>query len=116
MDAGANILLSDPPADVKKKINKYAFSGGGVTLEEHKKHGGNVDIDIPFQYLRFFMEDDGKVEDIRVRYSKGEMVTGEIKQAAIECLGKVVSEYQERRKKVTDADAEKAMQVRTISS
>ncbi len=116
MDAGANILLSDSPADVKKKINKYAFSGGGVTLEEHKKHGGNVEIDIPFQYLRFFMEDDGKVEDIRVRYSKGEIMTGEIKQAAIECLGKVVSEYQERRKKVTDADAEKAMQVRTISS
>jgi len=47
-DAGANILLSDTPADVKKKINKYAFSGGGVTLEEHKKNGGNVDIDIPF--------------------------------------------------------------------
>ena len=62
------------------------------------------------------MEDDGKVADIRVRYSKGEMMTGEIKQAAIECLGKVVSEYQERRKKVTDADAEKAMQVRTIST
>ena len=47
-DAGANILLNDTPADVKKKINKYAFSGGGVTLEEHKKNGGNVNIDIPF--------------------------------------------------------------------
>ena len=47
-DAGANILLNDSPADVKKKINKYAFSGGGVTLEEHKKNGGNVEIDIPF--------------------------------------------------------------------
>ena len=47
-DAGANILLNDTPADVKKKINKYAFSGGGVTLEEHKKNGGNVQIDIPF--------------------------------------------------------------------
>lgn len=47
-DAGANILLNDTTADVKKKINKYAFSGGGVTLEEHKKNGGNVQIDIPF--------------------------------------------------------------------
>jgi tryptophanyl-tRNA synthetase len=42
------IALTDSPAEVKKKINKYAFSGGGVTLEEHKKNGGNVDIDIPF--------------------------------------------------------------------
>ena len=78
-DAGANILLNDSPADVKKKINKYAFSGGGVTLEEHKKNGGNVDIDIPFSYLKFFLEDDAKLDDIKQRYSKGEMMTGEIK-------------------------------------
>jgi tryptophanyl-tRNA synthetase len=114
VDAGANILLNDSPADVKKKINKYAFSGGGVTLEEHKKNGGNVDIDIPFAYLKFFLEDDAKLEDIKQRYSKGEMMTGEIKQAAIDCLGKVVSEYQERRKKVTDADIDKVMQIRAI--
>jgi tryptophanyl-tRNA synthetase len=113
-DAGANILLNDSPADVKKKINKYAFSGGGVTLEEHKKNGGNVDIDIPFSYLKFFLEDDAKLDDIKQRYSKGEMMTGEIKQAAVDCLGKVVTEYQERRKKVSDADADKVMQIRAI--
>ena len=78
-DPGANLLLTDSPADVKKKINKYAFSGGGVTLEEHKKNGGNVEIDVPFQYLRFFLEDDAKLEEIREKYSKGEMMTGEIK-------------------------------------
>ena len=113
-DAGTNILLNDSPADVKKKINKYAFSGGGVTLEEHKKNGGNVDIDIPFSYLKFFLEDDAKLDDIKQRYSKGEMMTGEIKQAAVDCLGKVVTEYQERRKKVSDADADKVMQIRAI--
>lgn len=113
-DAGANLLLTDSPADVKKKINKYAFSGGGVTLEEHKKNGGNVEIDVPFQYLRFFLEDDAKLEDIRVRYSKGEMMTGEIKQAAIDCLGKVVTEYQERRKKITDKEADKVLEVRQL--
>ncbi len=88
-----SILVSDAPADVKKKINKYAFSGGGVTLEEHKKNGGNTHIDVPYQYLKFFLEDDAKLEEIRTRYSKGEMMTGEIKQAAIECLSKVVTEY-----------------------
>jgi tryptophanyl-tRNA synthetase len=113
-DSGANILIGDSPADVKKKVNKYAFSGGGVTLEEHKKNGGNVDIDVPFQYLRFFLDDDAKLEEIKLRYSKGEMMTGEIKQAAIDSLGKVVLEYQERRKKVTDADVEKVMKIRTL--
>ena len=38
------------------KINKYSFSGGGGdgTLEQHKKFGGNVEKDIPCQYLKFF--------------------------------------------------------------
>jgi len=115
-DPGANLLLTDSPADVKKKINKYAFSGGGVTLEEHKKNGGNVEIDVPFQYLRFFLEDDAKLEEIREKYSKGEMMTGEIKQAAVDCLGKVVSEYQERRKKITDKEVDKVLAVRSIVS
>ena len=112
---GENLLLTDSPADVKKKINKYAFSGGGITLEEHKKYGGKVEIDIPYQYLRFFLDDDAKLEEIRVQYSKGEMMTGEIKQQAIDCIGKVVTEYQDRRKKITDKEVDKVLQVRLIA-
>ena len=33
-DPNSSILMSDKPEDVKKKINKYAFSGGKITLEE----------------------------------------------------------------------------------
>ena len=33
------ISLSDNPDEVKNKINKYAFSGGKDTLEEHRKLG-----------------------------------------------------------------------------
>jgi hypothetical protein len=50
---------------VKKKINKYAFSGGQATIEEHRKLGGNPDIDISFQWLRqFFEPDDAKWETL----------------------------------------------------
>lgn len=52
------ILLTDTPADVKKKINKYAFSGGGATVEEQRSKGANLDVDMSYQYLKFFMEDD----------------------------------------------------------
>ena len=47
------------------KINKYAFSGGGQTVEEHRLKGGNCDVDVSFQYLKFFMDDDKRLEEIR---------------------------------------------------
>lgn len=47
------------------QINKYAFSGGRDTAEEHRLHGGNCDVDISYQYLRYFLEDDDKLEQIR---------------------------------------------------
>lgn len=47
-DPNSNILLTDSPADVKKKINRFAFSGGGATLEEQRANGANLDIDVPY--------------------------------------------------------------------
>ena len=64
-DANSSIFLSDTPKQIKNKINKYAFSGGGVTVEEHQKNGGNCDVDISYQYLTFFLEDDAKLAQIK---------------------------------------------------
>lgn len=54
-----------PLDDDCSQINKYAFSGGKDTVEEHRKYGGNVDVDVSFMYLTFFLEDDEKLEKIR---------------------------------------------------
>lgn len=51
-------------------MNKYAFSGGQATIEEHRAKGGDCSVDVSFQYLKFFMEDDetlaevGKVKEL----------------------------------------------------
>jgi tryptophanyl-tRNA synthetase len=95
------IFLTDSSEEIEKKIKTYAFSGGGKTKEEHQKNGANLDIDIPYQYLYFFLEDDKKLEEIREKYGKGEMMTSEVKKILIEVLQKLVGEHQERRKKVT---------------
>merc|ERR1712080_160437 len=76
------IFMTDTP----KKINKYAFSGGRETLEEHKKYGGDCNIDVPYQWLSFFLEDDNELEQIRQDYTKGIMMSGEIKKRLIEVL------------------------------
>ena len=50
---------------VALQVNRHAYSGGGQTFEEHRKSGGNCDVDVSYQYLKFFLEDDAKLEKIR---------------------------------------------------
>ena len=47
------------------QVNKYAFSGGRDTVEDHQKYGGDVTVDISYQYLTFFLEDDEKLAQIK---------------------------------------------------
>ncbi|CCX29752.1 hypothetical protein FPQ18DRAFT_279651 [Pyronema domesticum] len=96
------IFMNDTSNQIKKKINKHAFSGGQETAEEQRRLGGNPDVDVPFQYLTFFLEDDEELESIRVAYRKGEMMTGELKAKCISVLQEFVGGFQARRKEVTD--------------
>lgn len=98
---GGTISLDDSPEDVKRKINKYAFSGGQATIEEHRKKGGNPDIDVSFQYLKFLFEpDDKKLGEIYMKYSNGEMLTSELKKILIEKINEFLKEH---KKKKTEA-------------
>lgn len=96
-DPSSYIGLTDSPEEIKNKINKYAFSGGQATLEEHRKLGGNPDIDVSFQYLRFFFEkDDEKLEQIEKDYRSGELLTGELKKYTIEKIQEFLKEHQKK--------------------
>ncbi|OZJ02665.1 Tryptophan--tRNA ligase, cytoplasmic [Bifiguratus adelaidae] len=96
------IFMTDTPNKIKKKINSYAFSGGQETLELHRLHGGNPDVDVSYQYLSFFLDDDEELERIATAYRKGEMLTGELKAKCIEVISAFVGAFQERRKAVTE--------------
>jgi tryptophanyl-tRNA synthetase len=50
------IFLKDNPKEILKKMNKYAFSGGQTSAEEQREKGANPDVDVSYQYLRFFLE------------------------------------------------------------
>ncbi|VVC88353.1 tryptophan--tRNA ligase, cytoplasmic [Leptidea sinapis] len=101
-DPNASIFLSDTPKQIKSKINKYAFSGGRATVEEHREKGGDADVDISFKYLTFFLEDCDRLAEIRAAYESGQLLTGELKQIAIETITPIIRDYQARRSKVTD--------------
>merc|ERR1712096_300226 len=50
--ASSTIFMTDTPEMIKRKVNKYAFSGGGATKELHQQFGARLDVDVPYQYLR----------------------------------------------------------------
>jgi tryptophanyl-tRNA synthetase len=96
------IYMSDSAAQIKKKINRFAFSGGQETAELQRELGGNPDVDVSFQYLSYFEDDDAKLVDIAANYRKGELLTGELKAMCIAELQKQTTAFQESRAKVTD--------------
>ncbi len=92
------IYLTDSSEDVKKKINKYAFSGGQVTAEEHRRLGGNPDVDVSFQYLKMFFEtDDKKLAQIEKDYRGGKLLSGEMKAILIEKVNIFLKDHQKKR-------------------
>jgi tryptophanyl-tRNA synthetase len=97
------VYTTDTPKVVKKKINKYAFSGGQPDIEQHRKIGGNPDIDVSYQYLRIFFEpDDNKLKSIYEDYKSGKMLTGELKAILIEKINAFLEVHQEKREKAKD--------------
>jgi len=95
---GHSIAMTDSPKEVERKIKKYAFSGGKDTVEEHRKKGGNPDVDVSFQYLKMFFEpDDEKLKQIENDYKSGKMLTSELKDYLIKKINAFLSEHQKKR-------------------
>ena len=98
-ESNVAILTTDSPKEVEKKIKKYAFSGGRATIQEHRKKGGNPDVDVSFQYLRMFFEpDDKKLQKIYEDYKSGKLLTSELKEILIKKINNFLAEHQKKRK------------------
>ncbi len=76
------IFLSDDDKTVRRKLMKYAFSGGRDTVEEQRKHGANPDIDFAFNAYMMFEADAKKVRQVYDDYKSGRMLSGEMKELA----------------------------------
>jgi len=108
------IFMTDTPKQIKTKINKYAFSGGQATVEDHRRLGGNPEVDVSYIYLTYFEESDAKLEEIYTNYKNGTLLTGELKKLAIDILQKYVQEFQDQRILATDEVLEQFMTPRRL--
>ncbi len=102
------IFLKDDPKTIAKKINN-AFSGGQKTIEEHKKLGGNPEVDIACQYLSKFFFNKKKSEELFENYKKGKVLSGEVKKMLSDELIKFISDFQKRIKNIKEAQINKAI-------
>lgn len=101
-DMRSAVYLNDDQNTIKQKISRFAFSGGQETMEMHKRLGGDTEVDVPFQYLRYFLEDDDELERLESEYKAGSLGSGTMKKRCIEVVQAFVKEYQEKRALVTD--------------
>ncbi|WP_126664179.1 tryptophan--tRNA ligase [Haloterrigena salifodinae] len=93
-----SIELTDDPETVAETIRTHAYTGGRATLADHREKGGDPTVDVPFQYLRFFFEpDDERLERIAADYRSGDLLSGELKEVAIERITEFLADHQRRR-------------------
>jgi len=114
-DESSAIFCTDTPKQVKDKVNKYAFSGGRETVEEHRRLGGDCAADISYQWLTFFLHDDAKLQHIHDEYASGRMLSGEIKKELIDVITPLVLNHQAARNQVTDDIVRTFMTPRKLS-
>ncbi|KAN0141109.1 hypothetical protein V8E53_000865 [Lactarius tabidus] len=108
-DVNSSIYMSDTPNQIKNKINRHGFSGGRETEEEHRRLGGNPDVDVSYQYLSFFLEDDEELTQIGEDYRAGRLLTGQLKARCIKVLQEFTGSFQARRKAITDEEVKTFM-------
>jgi len=101
-DASA-IFLTDTPAQITDKIKKHAYSGGQDSAEEHRRLGcKDINKDVPYQYLAFFLDDDVELKKIHDEYNTGKMLTGQVKARLSEVLIERVVRHQRARAMITE--------------
>jgi tryptophanyl-tRNA synthetase len=92
------VYLSDNPKTVERKVMRHAFSGGQPTVELQRKLGANLEIDVPYQWLYYFLEeDDSKIKRLGEDYASGRILTGEVKQLLVEKLNSFLEQNRDRR-------------------
>lgn len=116
-DANSAIFLTDTPEDIERKIKVHAFSGGRETKMLQQELGADLEVDVSYQWLRFFLEDDEELERIGKEYGSGTgefWSTGKVKGKLVEVLKELVGEHQERRKGISEDVVREWMSERCI--
>ncbi|XP_047952870.1 tryptophan--tRNA ligase, cytoplasmic-like [Salvia hispanica] len=113
-DPNSAIYVTDSAKDIKNKINRYAFSGGQDSVENHRKFGANLEI-YPLNTLAFSWRTIMNLSTSEQKeYGSGRMLTGEVKKRLTEVLTELVERHRRARAAVTNDMVDAFMAVRPL--
>jgi len=92
------IFLGDSAKQIRKKINK-AFSGGQEFLDDHRRIGGDPNIDVAYCLLTFFAGDN--CTQPFENFKSGVMSCGEMKSLAADTVIRNISDFCDKRRAIT---------------
>ena len=91
------IALTEEPKAAAKKIMR-AKTGGQMTLEEQKEHGGLPDECTVYELMLYHLvEDDNEVLEVKQQCLSGELMCGTCKKRAAGLMEKFLVDHQEKR-------------------
>jgi tryptophanyl-tRNA synthetase len=95
------IFLTDTDQQITAKLKK-SFSGGRVDKEDHLKHGANLEVDVAYQYLRYFLDDDEELDRITKYYGPDpnytpKLLSSQVKKHATEVVIALITQHRNKR-------------------
>jgi tryptophanyl-tRNA synthetase len=91
------VFLTDSPEEARKKVMR-AITGGGATLEEHRKYGGKPEKCSVYEFFAYHLIDDDKyLKEIYETCRSGERICGKCKKEAATLVEEWMREFSEKR-------------------
>jgi tryptophanyl-tRNA synthetase len=111
------VFLTDSPDAIAEKIKTHAFSGGQATKALQEEKGADLEVDVAYQWLSFFLDNDEELAAIGDSYSRGQGAywsTGLVKDKLVDVLQKMVAVHQARRDTITNDEVLEWMATRPL--
>jgi tryptophanyl-tRNA synthetase len=101
-DPASAIFVTDKP-DIARESVMNAVTGGGATVEEHRKYGGKPEICPVYHYYAYFFEmDDGHLKEVYDTCRTGERLCGDCKAELADKVVSFLETHQSRREGARD--------------
>lgn len=108
------IFVTDSPDEIQTKINRYALSGGRDTAELQRQFGANLQVDVAYHFLTFFLDSQERLDEIGSQYKSGKLLTGQVKKELISLLVDITGRHQRARAEISEELVDKFMTPRCL--